>query len=263
MSNDGIASSKGASVFFGVVFTALSVIHLGLMVWKRSWLMLWLIVGGILEISSYFSSNAGNGTQTVQVIIAPIFLAASVYISLGSLLKRLEVTSVINNKLQSFLFIMGDIVSFGLQVSGVVLQMILDNKALGKGLAIGGFILQIVSFIGFVTLIVIAQRQIEDDPKHNTMQGFHSWRSYIKALYTVLTLFLIRNIFRLVEYSQGWGGFIFTHAVFAYIFDASTIALIYLILVIQHPGFTFQKIKSQTFKNDAETKIFDSDLSYS
>lgn len=205
--------------------------------------MLWLIIGTILELSAFFQNSAGHGVQSVQVIIAPIFIAASVYVSFSGLLKKLEIDKVgFNRRAQSFLFIIGDIISFSLQIAGVVLQMIEDDKSLGQGLIITGFVVQIVSFCCFVILVISAHRKINNCMVQASMTGYYNWRNYIKILYTLATFFFIRNIFRLVEYVQGYGGYIFNHAVFAYIFDAAPMALVCAILVIMHPGFVYAAV---------------------
>ena len=216
-------------------------------------MMLWLIIGLILEITGYFSSGGGHGVQTVQVIIAPIFLAASVYISFGNLMKRLQSPSafIISHGFQSFLFVVGDIASFGLQIAGIVLQLVLDNSGVGTGMIIGGFALQIISFCCFVTLTFVSQRRLEAP---NFAKGFHTWKSYITALYVIIVLFFIRNIFRLVEYAQGWNGYIFRHAAFAYVFDSTTMLLVCLILIVVHPGFVYEKIEQPAVMDSKELR---------
>lgn len=233
--SDLIVSSRGASLFFGVCFIVLALCHVVFMIWKRTWMMLWLIIGLILEITGYFSSGGGHGVQTAQVIIAPIFLAASVYISFGGLMKRLQSPSafIVSHGFQSFLFIVGDILSFGLQIAGIVLQFVLDNSRVGTGMIIGGFALQIISFCCFVTLTFVSQRRL----RANVLK----W--YFTALYVIIVLFFIRNIFRLVEYAQGWNGYIFRHAAFAYVFDSTTMLLVCLILLVIHPGFVYERLK--------------------
>ncbi|CAD1813484.1 RTA1 like family protein [Candida parapsilosis] len=260
MASGDIKSSKGASVFFGICFIVLLVIHVVLMLWKQSWHMLWLIIGTILELSAFFSNNAGNGVQSVQVIIAPIFIAASVYFSFSGLLKKLEIPKIgFNRRFQSFLFIIGDIISFGLQIAGVVLQMIEDDKSLGQGLIITGFIVQIVSFCCFFTLVIAGHRKVNRMPLQSIMKGYYSWRTYFKVLYVLALLFFIRNIFRLVEYAQGYGGYIFNHAVYAYIFDAAPMLIVCILLVIVHPGFVYAKVQKFMMepRGDQEDDIVD------
>lgn len=252
---ENIVSSRGVSLFFGVCFVALASCHVGFMIWKRTWMMLWLIVGLILEITGYFSPGGGHGVQTVQVIIAPIFLAASVYISFGSLMKRLQAPTafVVSHGFQSFLFIVGDIASFGLQIAGIVLQLMLENHNIGTGMIIGGFVLQLISFSCFLTLTIVSQRRLKN-AKIDIAKGIHTWQSYFKALYVIIVLFFIRNIFRLVEYSQGWNGYIFRHAAFAYIFDSTTMLFVCTILVLMHPGFVYGKLREPKVAHSIELR---------
>lgn len=245
MADDGIVSYKAASVLFGVLFIILALGHFAILCWKRTWHMLWLIVGIILEISAYFQNSAGHGTQSVQVIIAPIFIAASIYMSFGGVLKRAKIPSVINSGLSSFLFIVGDIVSFGLQIAGIVLQMVLDNKAIGTGLVIGGFVLQLISFGCFLTLIILAHKKVRQDFTQELLYIL----TYFKVLYVTSAGFLVRNLFRIVEYGQGWGGFIFTHTIFVYIFDSIPMIVVCAILAFYNPGFIYEKLSKS---NDRE-----------
>ena len=205
--------------------------------------MLWLVIGGILEISGLFSNTAGHGSQSLQVIIAPIFLAASIYISFGKLLKRLGVTNVspMNVSLQSALFIIGDVVAFGLQIAGIVVQMMDVNRTVGTIMIIIGFVVQLISFSCFLALVISAHRKMDSRVRYIS-QGKFSWPNYIKVLYVVITLFFIRNIFRLVEYAEGWGGYIFTHAAFVYAFDCSTMVISMALIAIFHPQFVLNNI---------------------
>lgn len=224
MSSDDIKSSKGVSVFFGICFIILLIIHVVLMLWKKSWHMLWLIIGTILELSAFFQNSAGHGVQSVQVIIAPIFIAASVYISFSGLLKKLEIPKVgFNRRFQSFLFIIGDIVSFGLQIAGVVLQMIEDNKALGQGLIITGFVVQIVSFCCFVTLVISAHRIVNRTMVQSTMKG------YILVGELISRCFMFLQFYSLFEISSDW---LNMHRGMVDIFSTMRCLLIYLMLLL-------------------------------
>lgn len=213
-----------------------------MMIWKRTWFMFWLIVGGILEITAYATKNQGNGTQTVQAIIAPIFIAASVYVAFGKLLKRTEARQLIhiNFNVTTTFFILGDIVSFGLQVAGIVLEFI-TSRSLGTALIIVGFVIQLISFVCFLSLIIAYHRKRSQSENMIATDSRYSWISAVKTFYCLCALFFIRNIFRLVEYADGWGGFIFNHSVFAYIFDAFPMLLVLLVLSIIHPGFMLPK----------------------
>jgi uncharacterized membrane protein YdbT with pleckstrin-like domain len=90
-----IVYSAGASVFFVIAFAIVSLLHLIMMAWKRWWSMLWVIVGGILIITGYANkSSAGHECQSVQVVIAPIFIVATIYICFPKVLKKLNASTI-------------------------------------------------------------------------------------------------------------------------------------------------------------------------
>lgn len=244
--SDNIVSSRGVSLFFAAVFGVLSGAHLVLMLWKRNWLILWLIIGGILELSGYAEKSAGNGSQSVQVIIAPIFLAASVYLSFGKLARKLDAEKISSSRshIQSAIFVTGDVVSLGLQISGIVLGFMDEPKSLGKILVIIGFVLQLVSLFVFTYLVAKEHKRLSV-VLLTPSQGIHSWKSYVIVIYIVLFLLFARYVYRVIEYAQGFGGYIFRHAVFAYILDGGLMALLMLLLCIIHPGFVYSNIDSQ------------------
>lgn len=47
---------------------------------------------------------------------------------------------------------------------------------------------------------------------------------------------MVRSIFRVVEYLQGFNGYILKHEAFLYIFDASLMLLVMVIFVMIHPS---------------------------
>lgn len=103
---------------------------------------------GTVEFAAYIHDPEGHGCQTFQSILAPVFLGASVYISFTGMLRSLKAESLtpLNCTLQTSLFIIGHIVSFGLQIAGLILQLVLDNKNVGTAIVIVGFVLQLIVF---------------------------------------------------------------------------------------------------------------------
>lgn len=62
------------------------------------------------------------------------------------------------------------------------------------------------------------------------------------ALYAVSIAVLVRNIVRIVEYAQGGEGFIVTHEVMIYIFDAFLMFFVVLIFAVIHPGWLVRAV---------------------
>jgi hypothetical protein len=62
------------------------------------------------------------------------------------------------------------------------------------------------------------------------------WRRLLYALYITLILITIRNIFRLIEFSDGVHGYIATHEAFFYSLDALPIFAGLIVLAVVHPS---------------------------
>lgn len=250
--SDGIISSRGASTFFAVAFGLLSGYHLLMMFLKRNWLILWFVIGGILELSGYADTTAGDGSQSVQVIIAPIFLAASIYLSFGKLLRKLDhdILSFSRSCTQSTVFVIGDIASLGLQISGIVLGS-MSRKTLGKALVISGFTVQLL-FLSVFCFLVIKMHKTLRRRLRPVDRAFHSWNSYFIVIYISVCFLLVRYVYRVAEYGQGVGGYIFRHAIFEYVFDGAFMVLLMLCLCIVHPGMVYSRIES---RSETDVKI--------
>jgi hypothetical protein len=56
------------------------------------------------------------------------------------------------------------------------------------------------------------------------------------ALYTASAAILVRNLTRVIEFAEGSDGFIISHEVMLYIFDAFLMFAVFAIFVAMHPG---------------------------
>ena len=62
------------------------------------------------------------------------------------------------------------------------------------------------------------------------------WRKHLNILYAASVLIMIRSIFRVVEYLQGFSGYLLSHEVYLYIFDAILMLFVMVILNVFHPS---------------------------
>jgi len=69
------------------------------------------------------------------------------------------------------------------------------------------------------------------------------WQKHIIALYAGSLLILIRSIFRVVEYLQGFRGYILSHEIYLYLFDACLMLSVMLIFNWFHPSEVRNGIK--------------------
>jgi RTA1 like protein len=68
------------------------------------------------------------------------------------------------------------------------------------------------------------------------MQKDIPWERYMWALYIASICILIRSIFRVVEYVMGEDGYLLSHEIFLYIFDATLMLLTMAIYNLLHPS---------------------------
>lgn len=121
-----------------------------------------------------------------------------------------------------------------------------DMHETGSNITIGGLVVQLLFFGFFVIVTTIFHFRIVRHPTSKSQSdreltrgdGWRqrNWITILVGLYLVSILILIRSIFRLVEYRQGYDGYIMTHEVFMYIFDGLLMWLAMVVMNIYHPA---------------------------
>lgn len=62
------------------------------------------------------------------------------------------------------------------------------------------------------------------------------WKRHLYILYATSALILIRSIFRVVEYIQGNSGYLLSHEVYLYVFDAALMFFVMILFNWVHPS---------------------------
>ncbi|KAJ5202978.1 hypothetical protein N7449_005057 [Penicillium cf. viridicatum] len=252
--------STAAASIFVACFAILTLLHTIRLIQTRAWFFISFAIGLIFELVGYIARifSHHNKTalgpyivQTLLILIAPPLFAASIYMTLGRIVTRLEAenASIIRTKWMTKIFVTGDVISFLLQSSGSghMAAGTVDAMKMGKLIAIGGLAVQLVFFALFVFVACVFHHRLKKSPKNgvhiDTSRMAQSkfphvgkWEWVMYALYSACVLILIRSLFRVVEFVQGNDGFIMKHEVFLYIFDALLMALTGLILLVIFPG---------------------------
>lgn len=242
--NGGIHSSHQISITLGTIFCVLAIGHFALMWWLKTWMTVFIIAGCILEVTGYLSTAAGYGTQSVQVIVAPIFLSTSVYMSLGTLIKRMDVKDFIPFRTASFCFVLGNVISLGLQIAGVVLGKVQEDKSLGTSITIAGFAVQLLQDLAFFTTTIVVHKKFLKSPFFESGKGVYGWKNYLMTLYILTSLFFVRNCFRIVQFGIGWNGYVARQAAFAYTLDGLLMVIAMTMILFIHPGLVYSRLKA-------------------
>ncbi|GAQ46705.1 hypothetical protein AKAW_02823 [Aspergillus niger] len=260
--------SAAAAGIFVVLFGISTVLHFLQLVRTRTWFMIPFFIGGILEtigyvgrlLSSLESPEYSTGSYAMQsalILIAPAFLAASIYMTLGRIIRLVQAEhySVFKVKWVTKIFVAGDVLSFLMQASGAFFPSFPSSDAAslmtvgaglmvsgssdpttGEHIIIGGLFVQIIFFGFFIITALVFQMRLAKAPTSTSTELSHIWRRHMNALYISSILIFVRSIVRVVEYLQGYDGYLMKHEVFIYVFDALLMFLAMEVLQFIHPS---------------------------
>jgi len=178
--------------------------------------------------------------QSLLLLVAPALYAASIYMVLGRIIRRLDAEeyAIIRTKWLTKVFVIGDVISFFVQSGGAGIQAKgdLDSFNTGKNIVIAGLIIQIIIFGFFVIVTALFHIRINKLPTGASVDSRLSWRKHMYAMYFCSALILVRNLIRVVEYAQGNNGYIISHEWMLYIFDAVFMLSVTVVYLVLHPS---------------------------
>ncbi|CCF38213.1 RTM1 [Colletotrichum higginsianum] len=246
--------------------------HIGYMFWLRSWHFIPFILGGVGEAFGYYGrakahedpTHVGSFIlQNLLILGSPPLFAATIYMSLGRIIIALDLRrhTMISPRLTAFFYVVVDISCFVTQVFGAVMPASGDPDGIkmAKTLIMSGLIAQL-AVISLFTLSCwhshrCAQREASE---LNATRAGIQWRKYYLMTYAVASLMFVRSLVRGIEYLQGEDGFIMTHEVFLYLFDAVPMVAIMSLYLWIHPGRLVRdisRIKEYTWPDESNIML--------
>jgi hypothetical protein len=106
----------------------------------------------------------------------------------------------------------------------------------GENIIIGGLVVQVLFFGCFVVTSLVFHLRMRRVPTSRLLARNPPWEKHLFVLYVASALILVRSVFRLIEYAQGNGGYLISHEVFLYVFDAVLMWFCMAILAWVHPS---------------------------
>lgn len=104
----------------------------------------------------------------------------------------------------------------------------------GERIIIVGLVVQILFFSLFTVVAVVFHLRMSRSRK--AAKDVQPWLIHQCALYAGSLLILVRSVFRLLEYAQGNDGYLITHEIYLYIFDALLMISTMLVFMAIHPS---------------------------
>ncbi|KAK9311109.1 RTA1 like protein-domain-containing protein, partial [Lipomyces starkeyi] len=130
------APNSAAAILFSILFILVTSAHTYQLLRTRIWWFIPFVVGGYLEcvgflcraIVSYKDPNSTsvrtpNIINTVFILVAPVWFAASIYMLFGRIILLLQANhlAIIKQKWLTGIFVTGDVLSLVIQVAGAVM----------------------------------------------------------------------------------------------------------------------------------------------
>ncbi|UPK89267.1 hypothetical protein LCI18_000202 [Fusarium solani-melongenae] len=237
--------SLAAAAVSAAVFAILTALHAWRLLRVRAYYFTPFTIGGIFEVIGYGGriwghfdkfSVAGFVIQAIPILVAPALFAASIYMILGRLIRVVGAShlSLVPVLWVTRIFVTGDVIAFTLQAGGGGIQSggTADLSKIGENIIVTGLFVQIVVFGFFICTSILFHSRLRQFPTPESLRGDVPWTRYLCVLYVSSLLILVRSIFRVVEYLQGNGGYLISHEIFLYIFDAVLMVLVMVILVV-------------------------------
>jgi hypothetical protein len=173
--------------------------------------------------------------------IAPTFFTAGIYVLLGEFIRRLgRQSSVLKPSLYLYIFVTCDIVSLVIQAIGGGMASgeatkVNGDTAPGTHIMVAGIVFQLFS----VTIFVLCAADfIRRSMRHNLLQQLTgSVVPLLGAMILSVVCIYIRSIYRTIELSQGWSGYLITHESYFIGLDGAMMVVAVVVFNILHPGW--------------------------
>ncbi|KAF5021889.1 hypothetical protein F66182_6080 [Fusarium sp. NRRL 66182] len=250
---------------FVALFAVAGLVHFVLMFPYRSAFPIPMIIGCGMEAAAYYFRSQSHDDirrtlpfllQNLLILVAPPFLAATIYMSLSRITRALkaEELSLIGLGWMTKLFVLVDVICFATQTAGSIMSGSDDmNEASnGRTAIMAGLVLQVLAFALFITCGLTLHQRLDSNPSAYCPSGvLANHGRYFAGLYATCGLFLVRNIIRIVEYSGTGHGDFFSSEIFIYVFEGCFMLGIIVIMSVLHPGHLIRRArKAQMLKED-------------
>lgn len=137
------------------------------------------------------------------------------------------------------LYVLVDTACLLSQLAGAIMPASGDANLirLSRKVILAGLVVQLVALTFFCYITWHVCRSIA----HQELKTFAhdagvNWKNHFRTVLLAAGLVLVRSLVRVVEYAQGDGGFVISHEIFIYLFDALVMWFVMVAFLFVHPG---------------------------
>ncbi|CAI7580593.1 unnamed protein product [Penicillium glandicola] len=267
----GYIPSLGAGIAFCTLFGLSMILHTVQLTWKKQWWASVFSIGCLVEVIGWAGRTWSakcpyNSTaflmQISTLIIAPTFFTAGIYILLGRFIQLLgRESSFIKPSLYLWIFCTCDVVSLVIQAIGGGMasgeaDKVGGDTATGTHIMVAGIVFQLVSITIFVVCAVDFIRRTVRKRLLQSVTG--SVMPLFAAMILSIVCIYIRSIYRTIELSQGWDGYLITHESYFVALDGVMMVISVGVFNLLHPGWMLPGAKDGSHKMES-TSVDQSD----
>ncbi|KAF1829543.1 RTA1-domain-containing protein [Decorospora gaudefroyi] len=240
--------SLAAALTFAILFLLLTIVHTHKTLKLQTWYTIPFITGGISESMGYASraiATYHTGSlvpfllQAIFLLLPPCLFAGTLYMVYSRIVRAVhgERFSIVSPRWCTRIFVAGDLLCLNIQSTGAGFLPKPKPKLvqIGNAIIITGLVLQVVVFTGFMWCCVLFHRKFRADVAATRRAGEIPWESVLYMLYGTSVVISIRNVFRLVEFITGHGGYLFLNEWPVYVFDGVLMLIVMLVFYIWYP----------------------------
>ncbi|KAI8836981.1 RTA1 like protein-domain-containing protein [Chytriomyces cf. hyalinus JEL632] len=231
------------------VYTILFAIHLIQGIRYKTFYMAAAIAGAFFEAVGYFCrivsindpfSIPMYSAQYSFIVVSPVLVAATQYVMLEKVMHHsYPEASPVKHTLITRTFVISDVIAFFVQVAGSSILLSDRTKTdLGLRIMMAGLVVQVISFAVYLGIAVIFYKRakILAQGGKAALVDRQAWRTIFMTLMASGMMVFLRSVFRIIEFSYGFRGFIATNEVYMYVFDFGLMMLALLAFNVNHPG---------------------------
>lgn len=264
----GMDPSLGGNVAMTIIMGIFFIAHTSMgWFYQTWWFGISYFLGSALEMIGYIGRSVSAGdsdnkdaymVQIVCLTIAPCFIMAGIYFLLAQFVMVYgQKYAILKPIWYSYIFIACDIVSLLVQGTGGGIASAAakryESGQTGTDIMVGGLAFQVVSMSVFLLMYghffwkIKYLRPGFKEMENQFPEEFASIRAKPSFKWFPLVVFLgtifvyVRSIYRVVELSEGWKGYLMIHEIYFMILDALMMALTCLIFIPFHPGIMIGK----------------------
>ncbi|KAJ4313951.1 Lipid-translocating exporter-like protein rta1 [Neodidymelliopsis sp. IMI 364377] len=172
--------------------------------------------------------------QSLFIILPPSLYAATIYMIYGRLVVfvNAEEASIIRPNRVTKIFVCGDVVSFFMQAGGGGMMAQASMANMGQKIMLIGLFVQLI-FLGlFVCISIVFWIRMSKSPKRHVIPqyGKYPWNKLLMMVLAAAFIIVARCVFRVIEFAQGHSGYLVSHEIYIYMFDAAPMLVVQVMM---------------------------------